>query len=230
MLTWSRSCRPWRLKHIGISARWTRCTTRSIGSSLHGDEIRSSNEVRFLTHFFPLSTVVRVWHTFAWHVSKTREAFLQYFEARGHSRVESAPLIPNNDPSLLFTNAGMVPFKDVRVCRLVTKFEPYSTILMPGLTMRMQYFVGTANPPYSRACSAQRCLRAGTYSPDPPFTCSLVVHYTLSCRRWKAQWFRQRWIHAQTPHTVRDVRKLLLWRWVWRYIEFWFSASFIMYV
>ena len=64
-----------------------------------------------------------------------RQAFLDYFAARGHAVVPSSPLVPGNDPSLLFTNAGMVQFKDV--------------------------FLGreTRTPP--RAASAQRCLRAG---------------------------------------------------------------------
>ena len=64
-----------------------------------------------------------------------RERFLRFFEARGHVRVASAPLVPANDPTLLFTNSGMVQFKDV--------------------------FLGFDKRPYSRAVTAQRCLRAG---------------------------------------------------------------------
>jgi alanyl-tRNA synthetase len=67
--------------------------------------------------------------------AEVREAFLKYFEQQGHQRVASSSLIPGNDPTLLFTNAGMVQFKDV--------------------------FLGDDQRPYSRATSAQRCVRAG---------------------------------------------------------------------
>lgn len=64
-----------------------------------------------------------------------RDLFLNYFKSQGHTIVPSASLIPAHDPSLLFTNAGMVPFKDV--------------------------FLGLETLPYSRAVSIQRCMRAG---------------------------------------------------------------------
>ncbi|QOR37583.1 alanine--tRNA ligase [Billgrantia diversa] len=64
-----------------------------------------------------------------------RQAFLSYFEEHGHTIVPSSSLVPGNDPTLLFTNAGMVPFKDV--------------------------FLGRDPRPYVRATSAQRCVRAG---------------------------------------------------------------------
>lgn len=64
-----------------------------------------------------------------------RSRFLQYFENNRHTLVPSSPLVPGNDPTLLFTNAGMVQFKDV--------------------------FLGTDKRPYTRAASSQRCVRAG---------------------------------------------------------------------
>jgi alanyl-tRNA synthetase len=67
--------------------------------------------------------------------SRLRSAFLDYFGAQGHEIVPSSPLVPANDPTLLFTNAGMVQFKEV--------------------------FLGRETRPYTRAASAQRCVRAG---------------------------------------------------------------------
>ena len=64
-----------------------------------------------------------------------REAFLSYFESKGHTRVDSSSLVPENDPTLLFTNAGMNQFKDT--------------------------FLGTEPRDYVRATSSQRCVRAG---------------------------------------------------------------------
>jgi alanyl-tRNA synthetase len=64
-----------------------------------------------------------------------REAFLAYFEQQGHTRVPSSSLVPGDDPTLLFTNAGMNQFKDT--------------------------FLGTDPRPYVRATSSQRCVRAG---------------------------------------------------------------------
>ena len=67
--------------------------------------------------------------------SEIRRQFLDFFASKGHTVVTSSPLVPGNDPTLLFTNAGMVQFKDV--------------------------FLGRENRPYSRATSSQRCVRAG---------------------------------------------------------------------
>ncbi|MCJ0825078.1 alanine--tRNA ligase [Luteimonas sp. 50] len=67
--------------------------------------------------------------------SEIRSDFLDFFAARGHTIVPSAPLVPGNDPTLLFTNSGMVQFKDV--------------------------FLGAEKRSYVRAADVQRCLRAG---------------------------------------------------------------------
>ena len=68
-------------------------------------------------------------------VASIRRKFVEYFVSKGHTHVPSSPLVPANDPTLLFTNAGMVQFKDV--------------------------FLGFDKRPYVRATTAQRCVRAG---------------------------------------------------------------------
>ncbi len=69
------------------------------------------------------------------HLDEIRNKFLSYFETHGHTRVDSSSLVPKGDPSLLFTNAGMVQFKD--------------------------YFLGIKTPEFKRATSCQTCIRAG---------------------------------------------------------------------
>ncbi|TCS16687.1 alanine--tRNA ligase [Caulobacter sp. BK020] len=68
-------------------------------------------------------------------LNEIRSTFLNYFGAADHAIVPSAPLVPQNDPTLLFVNAGMVPFKNV--------------------------FTGAETPPHPRATSSQKCVRAG---------------------------------------------------------------------
>ncbi|WP_292188796.1 alanine--tRNA ligase, partial [Mesorhizobium sp.] len=68
-------------------------------------------------------------------VNEIRSAFLDYFRKEGHEVVASSPLVPRNDPTLMFTNAGMVQFKNV--------------------------FTGLETRPYSRATTSQKCVRAG---------------------------------------------------------------------
>ncbi len=68
-------------------------------------------------------------------VNEIRSTFLDYFKKNGHEVVSSSPLVPRNDPTLMFTNAGMVQFKNV--------------------------FTGLEQRPYSRAATAQKCVRAG---------------------------------------------------------------------
>ena len=67
--------------------------------------------------------------------NEVRSSFLDYFGKNGHEIVASSPLVPRNDPTLLFTNAGMVQFKNV--------------------------FTGSESRPYSRAVTSQKCVRAG---------------------------------------------------------------------
>src|SRR5690349_3641171 len=78
----------------------------------------------------------RAWYdSSAMKASQVRKTFLEFFEQRGHQVVASSSLVPANDPTLLFTNAGMNQFKDV--------------------------FTGAESRPYKRAASSQKCVRAG---------------------------------------------------------------------
>ena len=67
--------------------------------------------------------------------AEIRQAFLDFFQSKGHNVVSSSSLVPTNDPTLLFTYAGMIQFKDV--------------------------FLGLDKRDYSRATTSQRCVRAG---------------------------------------------------------------------
>ncbi|MBI2887425.1 MAG: alanine--tRNA ligase [Chloroflexi bacterium] len=82
-----------------------------------------------------------------------REAFLAFFQERGHQRVPSASLIPRADPTLLYVNAGMVQFKDV--------------------------FLGQESRPYTRATSSQKCVRAGGKHNDLDSVGRTARHHTF---------------------------------------------------
>ncbi|MBT5242600.1 MAG: alanine--tRNA ligase, partial [Rhodospirillaceae bacterium] len=85
--------------------------------------------------------------------SDVRATFLDYFASNGHERVASSPLVPRNDPTLMFTNAGMVQFKDV--------------------------FTGNETRSYSRATSSQKCVRAGGKHNDLDNVGYTVRHHTF---------------------------------------------------
>jgi alanyl-tRNA synthetase len=85
--------------------------------------------------------------------NEIREAFLRYFEENGHTRVRSSPLLPANDPTLLFTNAGMNQFKDV--------------------------FLGAEKREYVRAASSQKCIRAGGKHNDLDEVGKTARHHTF---------------------------------------------------
>ena len=85
--------------------------------------------------------------------NEIREAFLKYFEEKGHTRVRSSPLLPANDPTLLFTNAGMNQFKDT--------------------------FLGLDKREYVRATSSQKCIRAGGKHNDLDEVGKTARHHTF---------------------------------------------------
>jgi alanyl-tRNA synthetase len=84
---------------------------------------------------------------------EVRRKFLEYFERHGHKIVHSAPLLPANDPTLLFTNAGMNQFKDV--------------------------FLGNEKRDYKRAVSSQKCIRAGGKHNDLDEVGKTARHHTF---------------------------------------------------
>ena len=87
------------------------------------------------------------------NTSDIRQAFLEYFNSKEHQVVDSSPLIPANDETLLFTNAGMVQFKDV--------------------------FLGTDSKKYVRAATSQRCIRAGGKHNDLENVGYTLRHHTF---------------------------------------------------
>ena len=86
-------------------------------------------------------------------VNEIRKAFLDYFAKNGHEVVSSSPLVPRNDPTLMFTNAGMVQFKNV--------------------------FTGAEKRDYSRAASSQKCVRAGGKHNDLENVGHTARHHTF---------------------------------------------------
>src|SRR3546814_4085840 len=85
--------------------------------------------------FAPKSASNVHWRRVLTSTNDIRRSFLDHFAREGHQIVPSAPLVPHNDPTLMFVNAGMVPFKNV--------------------------FTGLEKRPYSTATSSQKCVRAG---------------------------------------------------------------------
>ena len=85
--------------------------------------------------------------------NEIRQSFLDFFESKHHEVVPSSALVPNNDETLLFTNAGMVQFKDV--------------------------FLGTDKKSYKRASTSQRCIRAGGKHNDLENVGYTLRHHTF---------------------------------------------------
>ncbi|HTQ29203.1 MAG TPA: alanine--tRNA ligase-related protein, partial [Puia sp.] len=85
--------------------------------------------------------------------AEIREKFLNFFKERGHAIVPSAPIVVKNDPSLLFTNAGMNQFKD--------------------------YFLGNRKPPHTRVADTQKCLRVSGKHNDLEEVGVDTYHHTM---------------------------------------------------
>jgi alanyl-tRNA synthetase len=110
-----------------------------------------------------------------------RRSFLDYFESEGHARVPSAPLVPHNDPTLMFVNAGMVPFKNV--------------------------FLGLETRPYANATSSQKCVRAGGKHNDLDNVGYTARHHTFFEMMGNfsfGQYFKEQAIHHAWTLLTRE--------------------------
>jgi alanyl-tRNA synthetase len=115
-------------------------------------------------------------------IADLRRRFLDYFKRHGHTVVPSSPLVPANDPTLLFTNAGMVQFKDV--------------------------FLGADKRPYVRAVSSQRCVRAGGKHNDLENVGYTARHHTFFEMLGNfsfGDYFKREAIHFAWEFLVKDM-------------------------
>ena len=114
-------------------------------------------------------------------VSEIRRTFLEYFHKNGHEVVESSPLVPRNDPTLMFTNAGMVQFKNV--------------------------FTGLETRSYSRAATSQKCVRAGGKHNDLENVGYTARHHTffeMLCNFSFGDYFKERAIELAWNLLTKD--------------------------
>ena len=105
----------------------------------------------WLSNAFPVGFVIKF--SYIMTGNEIRRAFLEYFEKHGHKVVHSSPVYPPNDPTILFTNAGMNQFKDV--------------------------FLGNEKREYKRAASSQKCIRAGGKHNDLDEVGKTARHHTF---------------------------------------------------
>lgn len=130
---------------------------KSSNPRLHGRRtlVRPTGEQQGLYKYNPITLKINPYKIFEYMMTATaiRKAFLDFFISKGHKIVPSAPIIVKNDPTLLFTNAGMNPFKD--------------------------YFLGNKPAPYPRIADTQKCLRVSGKHNDLEEVGVDTYHHTM---------------------------------------------------
>src|SRR5216684_4462105 len=130
-----------------------------------------------------------------WTTDNIRQSFLDFFKDKGHTVVPSAPLVPKGDPTLLFTNAGMVQFKD--------------------------YFLGVRTPPWKRVVDCQKCLRISGKHNDLEAVGRDTYHHTFfeMLGNWSfGDYYKAEAIafHWELVTKVWEIPKELLWATVYK--------------
>ena len=115
--------------------------------------------------------------------SEIRQKFIDYFEQNGHKPVHSSPLLPANDPTLLFVNAGMNQFKDVFL----------------GNERRDYKRTVTAQKCFARAASTTTLMRSESLGDIRPFLrCSAIFHLAIISRKMRSEWRGTCWLMSSS--------------------------------